>query len=223
MKRFVTGDTHGCYKGLVQALKRANFKKTKDQLIHLGDIADGFSETYKIFEYLNTIKNLITIQGNHDMWLLDWIKTGFAPLIWTEQGGDATLKSFSGNGTSIAQKILSKAVPFFVSDDNKIFVHGGFNPQQPIEDQLAYNIMWDRDMIYRAIEKKEKVSSYDEIYLGHTDISDKGDKIPLRYGNVWCLDTGAGWKGRVSVMDIDSKEIFLSDLSEDLYGKNQGR
>jgi serine/threonine protein phosphatase 1 len=35
---------------------------------------------------------------------------------------------------------------------------------------------------------------------------------PLKIGNLYCLDTGGGWDGRLTIMDIDSEEFWQSKL-----------
>lgn len=37
---------------------------------------------------------------------------------------------------------------------------------------------------------------------------------PVMIGNLVCLDTGAGWDGRLTIMDIDSLEFWQSSLQE---------
>jgi serine/threonine protein phosphatase 1 len=46
---------------------------------------------------------------------------------------------------------------------------------------------------------------------------------PLKYGNVWFMDTGGGWEGKLSMMNVDTEEIFQSDLVLDLYPEERGR
>jgi serine/threonine protein phosphatase 1 len=97
MRELVLGDCHGGYKGLKQVLERSSFNYKKDKLIFLGDICDGWSETVETLEELLKIKNLVFVTGNHDYWLLDWLEYGRTPIIWTEQGGKATIKSYLKN------------------------------------------------------------------------------------------------------------------------------
>lgn len=47
--------------------------------------------------------------------------------------------------------------------------------------------------------------------------------IPMNRCNVWNLDTGGGFKGKVSVMDIDTKEFWQSDFAHTLYPEESGR
>ena len=41
--------------------------------------------------------------------------------------------------------------------------------------------------------------------------------------NVWNLDTGAGYRGRLTIMDIDSKKYWQSDNAILLYPNERGR
>jgi serine/threonine protein phosphatase 1 len=41
--------------------------------------------------------------------------------------------------------------------------------------------------------------------------------------NVWNMDTGAAFTGRLSVMDVDTKEFFQSDVVQGLYPGETGR
>jgi serine/threonine protein phosphatase 1 len=65
-----------------------------------------------------------------------------------------------------------------------------------------------------------QLTTYDEVYLGHTPIS---HPEPLLGGGVWLMDTGAGWQGLLSMMDVHSKEIFVSDPVPKLYPGIAGR
>ncbi|ULT39931.1 hypothetical protein KRR40_34415 [Niabella defluvii] len=40
---------------------------------------------------------------------------------------------------------------------------------------------------------------------------------PLNAFNIWNLDTGAGSSGRLTIMDVDTKEYWQSDPLNELY------
>ena len=64
----------------------------------------------------------------------------------------------------------------------------------------------------------EIVTRFNKIYIGHTStIMWKVDQ-PIAAANVLNLDTGAGWGGRLSMVDINSGELFQSDMVTDIYG-----
>jgi len=98
MKKFVIGDTHGSNKALLQVLEKSGFDKESDLLISLGDIADGWNEVPECVDTLLSIKNLIAIRGNHDVWCYDWFEYGRTPIIWTQQGGQATIDAYVRTG-----------------------------------------------------------------------------------------------------------------------------
>ena len=98
MKRFVTSDSHGGYLALVQCLERCGFEKGEDQLIFLGDVVDGWSQTKESIELLLSLKHLVFLMGNHDQWALQYYtgklndKEGVLRR-WLLQGGSAAVKS----------------------------------------------------------------------------------------------------------------------------------
>jgi serine/threonine protein phosphatase 1 len=232
-KRFVIGDIHGAHKALIQCLDRSGFDKDNDLLICLGDVADGWPEVPECFDELLKIKNLVYILGNHDNWLLDYFMFGATPNIWVRQGGEATLDAYSRYiDTTAHQQLLERALYYYVLD-NKLFVHGGYDWHWPIENTSRHDMMWDRDLIRAAIYWSNKllntgamnrVKDYDEVFIGHTTTSQvDGELRPLHVSNVWDLDQGAGWEGKLTMMDIDSKEYWQSDIVKELYPRVQGR
>ena len=81
-RQFVIGDIHGAYRALIQCMERARFDRDTDSLICLGDVCDGWPETRRCVDELLTIPNLVYVLGNHDTWLLKWMKTGDVENIW---------------------------------------------------------------------------------------------------------------------------------------------
>lgn len=74
-------------------------------------------------------------------------------------------------------------------------------------------------------KEASKVSSYKEVYLGHTPtISfDEKQTLPLPMGNVILMDTGAAFTGQLSVMDRDTKKVWQSDQVMQLYPDESAR
>jgi serine/threonine protein phosphatase 1 len=223
-RTFVMGDIHGAYRALRQCLERSGFDRTRDQLIFLGDVSDGWPETKLCIDELLLIKNLICLRGNHDDWTLTWMKTGAAENIWLGQGGRATVKSYLDGVPDDHIEFLDQALPYYVKD-NLLFVHAGIDPTVPIESQTPDTFLWDRNMARIALDLYTrnldgKLTTYDEVYIGHTPIP---YPKPIKSCEVWMMDTGAGWSGVLSMMDIYTKEIFTSDPVPALYPGVEGR
>jgi hypothetical protein len=69
-----------------------------------------------------------------------------------------------------------------------------------------------------------KVKAYNEVFVGHTTTQKPyPDMKPVHASNVWNLDQGAGWSGKLTLMNIDTKEYFQSDLVTELYPDELGR
>ena len=47
--------------------------------------------------------------------------------------------------------------------------------------------------------------------------------VPVQKANIWNVDTGAAFKGPITVMDIDTKKFWQSDKVTDLYPDEIGR
>lgn len=238
LKTFAIGDIHGGYRALKQCLERSKFNYKKDRLICLGDVADGWSEVYECIEELLKINNLVYIIGNHDSWLMEWLTFGATPHIWTSQGGQASIDSYMRlldsqrlNIMKAHLDFLNKGVYYFIDEKNRAYVHGGFDWHYPIEETNNYDLTWDRHMWITANmwhnnknDKDRKMGTYDEIFIGHTSTSyyDKELK-PMRACNVWNLDQGGGFEGKLTIMDVDTKEYFQSDVVKTLYPEDKGR
>jgi serine/threonine protein phosphatase 1 len=218
------GDVHGAYKALKQCLIRADFDYENDVLINLGDVCDGWPETKSCIYELMKIKNLTYILGNHDLWTLEWMKTGSPDDLWLRQGGAATVNSYKDGVPTEHLLFLENALSYAVSN-NKLFVHAGFNPLLSMNQQDADVFLWDRTLAHSAMahygqQKHRKLTTFDEVFIGHTPIP---FNKPVQGCEVWLMDTGAGWAGVLSMMEIDSKEIFVSDPVPSLYPGITGR
>jgi len=240
MKRFAIGDIHGAHKALVQCLERSNFNYEEDQLICLGDVADGWTEVPEVFDELLKVNNLVYVIGNHDLWLREWFKFAATPHIWLSQGGQNTLDAYirlleAGDTTKQVthENLLDKALDYYVTDDNKLFVHGGYNHHLPIKQTLPYTMVWDRNM-WRAAAywqlqhnrgfKMDKIKDYDEVFIGHTTTSRFDPELkPVHLSNIWNLDQGAGWEGKLTIMNVDTKDYWQSDIVKELYPDVKGR
>jgi serine/threonine protein phosphatase 1 len=222
-RTFVIGDIHGANRALLQCLERSNFDYALDHLICLGDVCDGWPETKQAIEELMKIKNLIYILGNHDFWTLEWMREGVGDAVWLGQGGEATIKSYADNIPLVHIEFLEKAHHYFIHE-NKLFVHAGIDTRVPVEKQTPQIFLWDRNLARIAMDLQFKtlnanLTGYDEVYIGHTPVSPP----PVKACEVWFMDTGAGWSGVLSMMNIDTKELFMSDPVPSLYPGLKGR
>lgn len=238
MRRFVIGDIHGAHKALQQCIKRSKLDVENDELIVLGDVADGWPFVIDCILELSKVKNAVFLLGNHDKWYYDFLLYGSMPNIWTSQGGSATLTDYDGNvGKKIShdelRSFFGACKPFYISDRNELFVHGGYPKGTTFADGKfnghVQDLYWDRSLVETAMLKTMSVShskmntwfdDFDTIYVGHTAIK---PTVFRAYQNVYDMDTGAGWSGTLTIMDVDTKEYWMSDNVLELYPNVAGR
>jgi len=133
-------------------------------------------------------------------------------------------------------EFFSQQLPFYQDKDNNLFVHGGFNRHFPIETQLEYTLWWNRDLWKAALsheamsrgmlDEKPKfrmVGDFKEVFIGHTQTQFWDVDIPMNAANIWNVDTGGGWFGYITIMDINTKEFWQSDDAKSLYPEFKGR
>jgi len=222
MRRFVLGDVHGNYKALKDVFKQVKFDYEKDFLIIIGDVVDGYNCVYEVVEELIKVKNKVFIIGNHDVWWMNHMSTGWAEHIWLSQGGEATLKSYKGNGFGY-EKLPDGHRDFFSSGeyyyelDDMLFMHGGFDYPTHPRDTSTEILTWDRSLLERA-KNGLKIKGWKKVFVGHTT-TENDDAKPSVNGHkdgakVINVDCGAGWKGRLCLWDIDTDEFVLSKYAE---------
>jgi serine/threonine protein phosphatase 1 len=217
------GDIHGAYRALRQVLQRAHFDYTRDTLICLGDVCDGWPDTHLCIEELRGIRHCIFLLGNHDFHTLQWAETGWADEDWLLQGGAATRAAYNHQMPLEHVTFLKSAQRYWL-ERNRLFVHAGIWPgRQPQECGLNI-LLWDRTLVQSALHlhragQPGQLTAFDEVFVGHTPIGQQ----PLKGGEVWMMDTGAGWEGVLSMMDLDTYEVVASDPVPALYPGVQGR
>jgi serine/threonine protein phosphatase 1 len=242
-KTYVIGDIHGGLKALIQVLERAKISK-EDTLIFLGDFVDGWSESPAVLDFLIALEkshNCIFIKGNHDDLVLQWLtgnKVDFNEQLWFQHGGKATALAYEKISTSEKEThitFLQSLQNYHIDAQNRLFIHAGFTNLKGVEHEYFKPLFyWDRTLWEMVLALDSKIDSnssiypkrlqlYSEIFIGHTPVTQIGKTIPVHFSGVWNVDTGAAFKGKLTLMDVDSKEFFQSDSLPDLYPDENGR
>ncbi|TGE08008.1 metallophosphoesterase [Hymenobacter fodinae] len=226
METYVLGDIHGAYRALQQVLERSPFRPGLDRLIHLGDVADGWPETPECVQLLLSIPNSIWLQGNHDWWVAEWMVTeaphASANMSWLRQGGQSTYAAYQGGPQEQIRQhfhaFFSQQLPYFEDEAGNLYVHGGYDPAIAITRQDPYDLIWNRELWQYG----QEAYHYTECFIGHTPTA-PASLVPCQRANVWNLDQGAGYSGRLSLMNVRTKEFVQSDAVPKLYPGVKGR
>ncbi len=240
MRTLVIGDIHGGLKGLVQVLGKANITET-DKLIFVGDYVDGWSESAQVIQFLielSETNECVFIKGNHDLWCENWLADGFVNDTWYIHGGKETIASYQTFDD--AQKKIHldffEAMPLYhIDDKNRLFIHAGFTSIYGVEHEMNMitftqdRTLWETALtIDKRIQKDSKLypkrlKHYNEIYIGHTPTLRYHKYEPMNAVNIWNVDTGAAFTGKLSAIDADTKKVFQSDTLPHLYPNEMGR
>lgn len=255
---FCTTDTHGCNKQLNTALRDASFDFDSDKLIHLGDITDRGPDSFGVVETLLKVKNLIAIRGNHDAAVLEFINTGYHSFGWMH-GAYKTVMSYinaqditydevsfaqklSGISTNFAPKHMPEShrnffknqVRCYVDEQNRLFIHAGYDPMEPLEHQTDSTLYWDRDLVQGlaytyemggSIDRYPDVNDFKRVFVGHTPtivFKRHHDKLSplwlpggapfndaMYMGQLVNLDTGICFGNKLTLIDITDDDDHI--------------
>jgi serine/threonine protein phosphatase 1 len=240
MRTLVIGDIHGGLRALLQIFERAKVT-TQDRLIFLGDYVDGWSESPAVLDFLIQLQathTCIFMRGNHDALLCDWLHESKDNLMWYRHGGESTVNAYAKVDALTKKKhvaFLQSLENYYLDDQNRLFVHAGFTNMNGVTlEHFPKLFYWERTLweMALAMDKNLKPDSvlyprrlklYKEIYIGHTPVTQIGESTPIQMASVWNVDTGAAFKGPLTVMDVDTKTYWQSDPLPDLYPDEIGR
>lgn len=241
MKTYVIGDIHGGLKALEQVINKAQID-LEDTVVFVGDYVDGWSQSAQVIEYLMAFAEnhqCIFIKGNHDLWCEQWLDHGATPDQWVNHGGQETIESYSlvsDEDKAKHKRFINEMVDYHIDAQNRLFIHAGFTSMHGPEKEIyKSNFMWDRTLWETALALDPSLRDYSpyypkrlklfkEIYIGHTPTTHYNSiDFPINRANVWNVDTGAGFKGKISCINCETKSYVQSDPVFELYPDEIGR
>ncbi|WP_394748291.1 metallophosphoesterase family protein [Spongiimicrobium salis] len=240
MRTLVIGDIHSGLKALYQLLEKAKVSSA-DHLIFLGDYIDGWSEAVETIDFLIALKKThqcTFIRGNHDELCYEWLGKGKDNPLWFQHGGKATFNSYSTASETVKQNHIAffEALEnYYLDSENRLFLHAGFSNLKGVDHEyFEATYYWDRTLWELAlalnpnlrdtdIQYPKRLLHYKEIYIGHTPVTKIGRTWPHNAANVWNIDTGAAFRGPLSMIDVENKQIWQSDPVHTFYPSEKGR
>lgn len=201
------GDIHGCETALRGVLALARWQP-EDTLVVLGDCVNRGPQTRQVLDLLLDLSRrsrLIAILGNHEELMLAARHSGAARSSWLDMGGQATLDSYGPDATLAgipAQHwaFLESFVPYWETD-SFIFTHANCESRTAMAEQLPSYLRW------LSIHDRAPAPHFSgkTVLVGHTP-NLSGNVVD--FGFLRCIDTGCGLGGRLTVMDVITREIW---------------
>jgi serine/threonine protein phosphatase 1 len=213
MRLLVIGDIHGCLQALTTLLEQVR-PTAEDELVTLGDYIDRGPDSRGVLDLLIELYGggrLVPLRGNHDEMMMA-AREGRERRMWLACGGRQTLESYGMHGADAEemQKIPDRHWVFLAYDcrdwyetEDRIFVHGGLDPNLEMRRQSAETLRWEK--LYAPVNH----CSGKLVVCGHTR---QPDCRPRREGNTVWVDTGvydaSGW---LTCLDVTSGEFWQAN------------
>lgn len=224
---WAVGDIHGqddLFEALIPVIT-ADLDRARDcrrKVVLLGDYIDRGLGSARVLEQVIELRpqleqdgvELVTLMGNHEALLLQFIDQPQSGPVWMTIGGRETLLSYGitvpaladSEGWARASSELLQAMPlshlefledlpFFNIERDYFFVHAGVRPGVALDAQSPEDMMWIRDPFLKDSRTFDKM-----IVHGHTP----GDDVYADERRI-CLDTGGYATGILSALRLQGK------------------
>lgn len=223
MKTVIIGDIHGCCQELVALLAKVQFDRGQDRQVSLGDLMDRGRESYEVFDLFRYLKTemgeeCVIIRGNHEQMMLDASINPFARILWKQNGGGKTIRSFYRHQDHVyrhAGWFRKNTVPYY-EDVRFQCTHAGVQDGD-IAQSDKETLLWDRKRL------TDNDYSGKLTIVGHTPLSGPawcaGDKktravltervrMSLPEQGMICLDTGCVFGYRLTAMVVEEDRTY---------------
>jgi serine/threonine protein phosphatase 1 len=224
---YAIGDVHGCCSLLDRLLDSieahiAAFPAQRPILVFLGDYIDRGPASRQVVDqliHLGRRREVIFLKGNHESYLVNFLKKPTMMSKWFQYGGLDTVRSYGiiprshfdqEEQQSIAASLsvelrglghlefFNRLEMSFVCDDF-FFVHAGVRPSIPLDQQSEEDLLSIRDEFLRYQGNLGKI-----VVHGHTPVSQ-----PEVHVNRINIDTGAYATGRLTCLILERDQMKM--------------
>jgi serine/threonine protein phosphatase 1 len=202
-KDYVVGDIHGCFTLLEKHLKALDFNEEVDRLFSVGDLVDRGAESHRALEFLAK-PWFFAVRGNHDQMAIDYTLGRCNINLYKSNGGTWFINTPEADRQKIAKEFGKMPVAMEVETDRGLvgIVHADplYKSWNELRDRVNdFNVadlcMWQRDRQTNGDDSR--VEDVWCVAVGHTPVL-----APRKLGNVINLDTGAVYRGTMTVMEL---------------------
>ena len=175
---YVVGDVHGS-RAALESLLSALELGDDDVVVFVGDLVRKGPDSPGVIDIVRGDDRLLSVRGNNEAKLL----RGDKDPDWLRDGDIAYLAS----------------LPMVVSFDDAVVVHGGVDPERPLADHTAEELLTMRAPHGSGYDGPFWYEDYDgpyRVFFGHTV-----HERPVEYDHAIGLDTGCVYGGTLTAYD----------------------
>lgn len=214
-------DIHGGLETFEELLEQIKYDATNDQLVLLGDYIDRGSDARGVVNKVMDLQKegAIVLRGNHDDMLIAAVNNEEnAWKRWEKNGALPTLQSYDKKITTMEipqTDEFKKHVEFldnldyYYETDDYIFVHGGVDPNIPLEQTDPYTLVWIREKFHKGYTgKKTVVFGHTRTPILHKD--KENTDVYFGSNNIIGIDGGAVYGGQLNCLELPSKNVYAT-------------
>jgi serine/threonine protein phosphatase 1 len=227
--RYCCSDLHGCFDEFMELLRKINFSGN-DIMYVLGDNIDRGPKPIELLKYIYEHDNVISLMGNHEEFLLDYIDSGFKgdTSLWDKNNGKITrlaIDKLHKNDPVLCRNIADdiKTWDFCLVLEPYILSHAGYNAMklknlppgvESLNKMTQEEFLWSREEFFKC----KGVDDYITIF-GHTPARSirsalnqkKSDDIWVcaQYEDKICIDGAIAFGGQLNCINLDTMEIII--------------
>jgi serine/threonine protein phosphatase 1 len=223
---YAIGDVHGRSDLLEQVLARIDADLLTNRVLRpihvfLGDYIDRGPDSTGVLDLLisrGQSHEVVCLKGNHELFLLEFLRDPAALKHWRQYGGLDTLMSYGValqfNASEVEleeladrlfqalperqRDFLSQLTTSFTCGDY-FFVHAGVRPRVPLDQQREQDLLWIRDEFLQYKHDFGKI-----IVHGHTPVNE-----PEIRANRINIDTGAYATGKLTCLILEGDKRWF--------------
>lgn len=223
---YVIGDVHGRADLLDRLLDRIDRHRLTNPcanhaVVMVGDYIDRGPASREVLDRLVahvSTQRTVLLKGNHESYLLEFLKNPAILRDWRQYGGLQTLMSYGlkpslnpdereqielarelNRALPKAHRAMLGTLPTKFTAGDFFFVHAGVRPGIRLEDQAEADLLWIRNDFLFCEDDFGKV-----IVHGHTPVQE----IDIRANRI-NVDTGAYATGRLTCLTIEGETVAV--------------
>jgi serine/threonine protein phosphatase 1 len=220
---YAIGDVHGCFAQLQSLLKVITDDAAAIQgpklIVTLGDYVDRGPQSAAVLDWICSPPpptfQRISLAGNHEAMMLDFLDDPRTDSPWLRYGGIETLRSYGVDTDAflkgsrrdrtmrMAAAIPAEHVqtllnlPAIVTMAEAVFVHAGIRPGIALEQQREEDLLWIREPFLGNPGADGPL-----VVHGHTP-----GTVPVQVGRRICVDTGAFATGVLTALRLHGNQV----------------